>query len=882
MEAITTPMMKQYYSIKKQYPDCLLFYRMGDFYELFLEDAHIGAKILDITLTGKSNGKNTRIPMAGVPYHAVDNYLHKLVKAGYKVAICEQMTPPTKYGLVERAVVRIVTPGTVLDEKALEKKDNNYIISLAINDALLSISAADISTGYFQTTELPLHNHEQHIKDELSRLHPTECILPPVLYNNSEILSLLKSEQNLNIYCYHEWDSIAESASEKLKHHFTVTTLAGFGIEDKKLTQQTAAVLLNYLQHTQQGTVNHIKKIISVSPGEYMQLDRATIINLELFSTIREHTSNGSLLAVLDETQTAMGGRMLKEMLCKPLIDKRAITTKHDVVEELLQAASTRKGIIDCLQQIADIERMLSRLSVGIGNARDLINLCNSLSSVLSVRATVSTLKATLARQLTSHISDEIGSVVSIIKKTIKEEPGIDLRNGNIINAGISTELDSLRKIVTNSKDWIVSLERKERERTGISSLKVRYNKVFGFYIEVSKPNLPNIPDNYVRKQTLVNGERFITAELKKQEEIILTAEERIFALEYELFQQTVKQILHYTTELQNAARSIALIDCLTNFAVIAEKNHYSRPELLSSGEIRIKQGRHPVVEKLLNPQEQFVPNDVLLDNTSQQLLLITGPNMAGKSVLIRQTSIICLMNQIGCFVPAKEAKLSIVDRIFVRSGASDVITSGLSTFMVEMVETAHILHYATMNSLIIMDEIGRGTSTYDGISIAWAVAEHLVVNKKQSTRGPKTLFATHYHELQELEQQYPGKIKNYHMAVLEKNNRPIFLHTLQPGGASSSYGIEVAKLAGMPETVITRANQMLEELQQRLSQNIPSQHSFPDRSTSDILEHLIAKELATIDIHQMTPLEALNKLSDLKEKLKLLEEEHQKFLEVD
>lgn len=898
MHEFTTPMMKQYEKIKKQYQDCLLFYRMGDFYELFMEDAQIGAKVLDITLTGRPKGKDGRIPMAGVPYHAVDNYLSKLVKAGYKVAICEQVSLPNKNGIIDREVVRIVTPGTVLDEKALEKKENNYIVSILVKEKTLAISAADISTGYFSTMEMTGVDLSQTIQDELSRLHPAECILPPELYNNPDLLKTIKTERGINVYCYQEWDQFAGRAETFLKDHFAVGTLAGFGMNDKLLAQQSAAALLGYLKETQKGTVSHIKKIITAATDTYMQLDRATMINLELFSTIREHDTKGSLYAVLDDTTTAMGGRLLKQWLRKPLIQKEAISERHDAVEKLLHESELREEMKSILLEIADIERILSRLAVGIGNARDLINLRTALQNILHIKETLITIDTPLIQLIQSLISTDVEKVVTIISEHINDEPPIDLRSGGIIKTDIHKELDLLREKVTHSKEWIMELEKAERERTSISSLKVRYNKVFGFYIEISKANLHAIPDNYIRKQTLVNGERFITPELKEQEEIILTAEERIFALEYEIFQSVLKTILSHITALQNAAHAIATLDCLVTFATIAEKNNYIRPKLLYSGEMRISGSRHPVVEKLLPSDIQFVPNDIYLNNNQQQLLLITGPNMAGKSVLIRQTALIVLMNQIGCFVPADQAYLSIVDRIFVRSGASDVITSGLSTFMVEMVETAHILNHATKNSLIVMDEIGRGTSTYDGISIAWAVAEYLVKNKKEA---PKTLFATHYHELQALEKDYPKQIKNYHMAVVEEDERPIFLHMLKPGGASSSFGVAVAKLAGIPDIVVDKAKTLLSELEQRSLDhaNIPAKrfahnddttvknenmrHWDPTApSQTSLIEHIIAKELIAVDIHQMTPLEALNKIADLKDKLRLLQITNEKYFNAD
>jgi DNA mismatch repair protein MutS len=909
----TTPMMKQYFAIKKQYPDCLLFYRMGDFYELFMEDAHIGARVLNITLTGKSNGKNGRIPMAGVPYHAVDSYLSKFVKAGYKVAICEQLSPPNKKGLVERDVVRIVTPGTVMNENHLSKKTNNYIISLLIKDNLLALTVADISTGYFATTQITTDTIEQTLRDELAQIQPAECILPESLYNDPVLLKWLKTEKTLNVFPFQGWNTFANNAKDILKKHFGVSSLAGFGVENQSLALQTAASLLGYLQETQKGSVGHIKKLQSMSRDKQLLLDKSTILNLELFSTIREHDTRGTLLSILDQTVTPMGGRMLKFWIQKPLLDNKAIAERHEAVEIFIKKREKREALRNTLQEIYDIERLLSRLAVGLGNARDLINLKQTVQKVVTVKKLLSSIESGLIKRITKNIKTSsvisskardlkqelneishsirndksINSLISSIDKYIVSEPPLSIREGRMIQKGIDGELDRLRKIVTGSRDWILDLEQKEREKTGISSLKIRFNQVFGFYIEISKTNLSNVPDHYIRKQTLVNGERFITPELKKQEEIILTAEEKINEIEYQLFQKILQKVLDQTDVLQAASESIATLDCLLNFAFVAEKNNYVRAKLLYSGEIKISGGRHPVVEKLLE-DTQFVPNDTFLDTVSQQLLLITGPNMAGKSVFIRQVALIVLMNQIGSFVPAEKAYLSVVDRIFVRSGASDVITSGLSTFMVEMVETAHILHHATKNSLIIMDEIGRGTSTYDGISIAWAVAEYLVTTNKS-----KTLFATHYHELQILEEQYPKQIKNFHLSVTEDKGEPIFLHTILPGGASHSFGVAVAKLAGIPEPVIKRANELLNNLEKRHSLVVSNEMrdlvlenkeiSHPQGVRNDnVIDHLIHKELENLDLANMTPLDALNKLSELKDKLKLFTMQNKELLHAD
>ncbi len=896
MQDFSTPMMKQYKEIKKKYHDCLLFYRMGDFYELFMEDAHIGAQVLSITLTSKAGGKDGKIPMAGIPYHAVDSYLAKLVKAGHKVAICEQLSPPNKKGLVKRDVIRVVTPGTMMDEKALEKKTHNYIISIAYVENKIGLSIADLSTGYFATTELEGDQKEYLLQDELTRLSPSECILPETLYNNRTFLQLLRRERTMNIYCFHEWDTFGNDAVHFLQHHFGLKTLSAFDLDGRFAAEEASAALLGYLQTTQLSQVNHIQKILYYSQETSMILDKSTMINLELFSTIREHDTRGSLLSVLDETQTAMGGRLLKEWIKKPLIEKESILLRHDAVEELHQQYERRDQIREALSSIIDIERIVSRLSVNIGNARDLQSLKISLQYILQLKKYLDGSTTTFFVQAQKNISEKLENVIHLIDTTIVDDPpAIELREGNLIKENIDKELDTLRSIIKNSRHFIQNLEQEERTKTGITSLKIRFNQVFGFYIEVSRANSHLVPHHYMRKQTLVNGERFITEELKKHEEIILTAEEKANQLEYELFQHTLQKVLTYTKEIQRAAATIASIDCIANFAHISQKYQYIRPKLLYSGEIRIHQGRHPVVERLLNEETQFVPNDVVLDNINQSLLIITGPNMAGKSVFIRQVATIVLLNQIGCFVPATSAHLSLVDRIFVRSGASDVITSGLSTFMVEMVETAHILHNSTEKSLIIMDEIGRGTSTYDGISIAWAVAEYLVTHFQIS---PKTLFATHYHELQALEEQYHNNIKNYHMAVADDKGEPIFLHTLLPGGASHSFGVAVAKLAGVPQEVITKATEMLHTLEKRQSpvllkgteepisqqkdSSISQQFAQNDTTQASLAMHLIQKEIEDLDVANMTPLEALNKLAALKDQLKLFQTESESFIKAD
>lgn len=886
MNTLPTPMMTQYLHIKKNYQDCLLFYRMGDFYELFLEDAHIGSQILNITLTSKSNGKSGKVPMAGVPYHAVDNYIAKLVKAGYKVAICEQLSPPSKKGLVERGVVRIVTPGTLLDEKALDQKKNNYIISINSKDTLVAFSIADLSTGYFATTQIDTANKKQYIQDQLARLTPSECILPENLYNDAAFLRLLKTEQGMNIYALKQWSHFTSDSENFLKTHFKIKTLTSFGIEGKKQAIETAAALLGYLQETQKTTLSHIKKISLYEELTTVQLDKSTMINLELFSTLRDHDTRGSLLAVLDETITAMGGRMLGVWLKNPLLEKEKVTSRHDAIDELLKKAKQKEKIRETLKDITDIERLLSRLSVNIGTARDLINLRNSLEQILTLRKQLLDFKTTFLKDITKRITPDLEELIQYIDTHILPDPPIELKAGRMIQEGVDKELDTLRSIITNSKAFITNLEKQERERTGIATLKIRFNQVFGFYIEISKANAHLAPKEYMRKQTLVNGERFITEDLKKHEDIILHAEVRANELEYQLFQKILLHILSSTQKIQDVARAVGKLDCISTFAHITQKYHYTRPKLLYSGEMRIIQGRHPVVERLLDITEQFVPNDTTLDNLTNSLLLITGPNMAGKSVFIRQVALIVLMNQIGCFVPAKSAHLSLVDRIFVRSGAADIITSGLSTFMVEMVETAHILNNATSKSLIVMDEIGRGTSTYDGISIAWAVATYVV---SHFTPAPKTLFATHYHELQALEETYK-EIKNFHMAVTENNDEPIFLHTLMRGAAPHSFGVAVARLAGIPQEIVTNAKALLQKLETRdegvseIKENMREKTREQETGLeSNLVTHFVQRELESIDIASMTPLEAMNKLAEIKEHVALLSDKSKKtFIQSD
>ena len=807
-------MMRQYVKLKKKYHDCLLLYRLGDFYELFLEDAKIGAEILDIVLTKRPRGKDGDIPMAGVPFHALESYLSKLVKAGYKVAICEQTSEAENGKLVEREVVRIVTPGTLLNERALTQNENNYLISLNMKNDSFGLTATDLSTGELLAGifENGHNNLETILHEQLHRLSPSECILSPAAYNDPKILKLLRLHHGLNIYCYHNWQDHLNWAEDLIKDQFQVSTLRSFKVNDQPLALEATANLLNYLKETQFSQLKHIHTIGSFEVSTHVQMDRATIRNLELFSTLRDHHLKGSLINFLDETETAMGGRLLRQWLKQPLYELTKLNQRLGGVEYFVAQRSLRKQLREILTQINDIERILSKLSVGIGNPRDLIALKESLKQSIEVKKTIPHTKSKLINQLTANIADGVNQVIHLIETWIVEDPPVDPKNGGLIKEGVNSDLDKLNSKINKSKDWILKLEQAERQRTRISSLKIGFNQVFGYYIEISRAHSSSAPADYDRKQTLVNAERFITPELKEHESIILNAEEKTTKIEHQLFLDLVEQVLEFLPVLQITAQGIAQLDVLMNLAHLAQRHHYVKPQLSSSGEIKITAGRHPVVEQLLDGQ-QFVPNDVLLNQTSQQMLLITGPNMAGKSVLMRQVTLITLMAQIGSFVPAAEAKIGLVDRIFVRSGASDVITEGLSTFMVEMIEAAYILNHATDKSLVIFDEIGRGTSTYDGISIAWALAEYLVT---KGNPRPKTLFATHYHELQALEEEYPNRIKNYQVAVGEKNEQLIFLHTLKKGGADHSYGVAVAKLAGVPKAITKRATKVLTKLEKR------------------------------------------------------------------
>jgi DNA mismatch repair protein MutS len=861
----STPMMQQYLRLKAQYPDCILLYRLGDFYEMFLDDAEIGAEILDITLTSRTRGKDGRIPMAGVPYHALDNYLYKLIAAGQKVAICEQVSEPGK-GLVEREVVRIVTPGTLLDEKNLQRKEHVYLLTLAFGKETLAAAAADLSTGKVLISELPVSSAEstQRVLGQISALlHPSEVLIDKELA--PELLTLCQKIFPC-VTLFDQWAVATKQRSKKITQQFGAGS-AVHPLVKNELSREATAVLISYLESTQKMALPHLQFPQPLITPSHLEMDPATVANLELFTNLRAPTGEknihaNTLIQVIDHTKTAMGGRLLRTWLRQPLTDQNQIEKRLDYVSYFMKQTQLRNTLQEKLSQIIDVERLLSRIVLNLGSPKDLKSLMEMLTLIWDVRNTVQNNE--LFSPFVDQMNEKILELRDYLQQILIEDPAFDPRQGNIIGEGVDQRLDELRETVSNSQNWIAQLEISERQKTGITSLKIRFNQVFGFYIEVSRANLSLVPNHFFRKQTLVNAERFITPELKEHEEIILNAKAETDQIEYQLFLKIVEHIRQHIQEIQAASTSIAQLDCVVSFAEVALQNHYTRPTFTTNGELDIDEGRHPVVEQIL--KQQFVPNTVRLTPKEDQLLLLTGPNMAGKSVLMRQVALITIMAHIGCFVPAKKASISLTDRVFVRSGAADMITAGLSTFMVEMVETAQILHHATEKSLVIMDEIGRGTSTYDGMSIAWAVAETLI----QKNTGPKTLFATHYHELQGLADEHSKKIRNGHMAVAERDGQPVFLYTLKRGGASHSYGLEVARLAGVPHKVIERAKVLLHELEQGhhdlapLLPTLPTSQSFPEAN-------LFEARLAQLQLDQITPLDALNLLASWKKELQHL-----------
>jgi len=859
-----TPMFKQYNRIKNMHKDSILFFRMGDFYEMFFEDAKVASEILDIALTSRdSSKKENRIPMCGVPYHAARSYIAKLMRAGKTVAVCEQVEDPKQArGIVKREVVRVITPGTVLEPELLEENANNYLASISVADDGIGVAFADVSTGEFLTTQRNGADTNELIIEELLRINPSEFLFPA-----SEMDSTLKAK--LDKHCpgipfrpIEDWTFALAHATSVITSHYGLHSLTGLGLDDTPLATSAAGSIVQYLKDTYRASLQHLRRPTPFARSEYMIIDSNTQRNLELLCTIRDNSKRGSLLGILDSTVTSMGGRKLRRWVTHPLMDVDRINARQEAVDELVGSHRLRLAIRDTLKEVHDIERLLGRISGPGANARDMVALKNSLARAPLLKEG---LKAARSLRLGSICEslDPLEDVTSLITDALVDSPPATMNEGNIIRDGYSPELDKLRVLVRDGKDWIARLQKSEIRRTGVSSLKVGYNKVFGYYIEVTKPNLSLVPPDYIRKQTLANAERYFTPELKERENAIMGAEEKMTGVESELFRELSEKVCAQSERIQANADLVAQVDALQSLAHVAATNDYCRPEITSSFEMDIEEGRHPVIEQI-NLEQPFVPNDILMDEQSS-LLIITGPNMAGKSTCLRQAGLIVLMAQMGGFVPARSAKIGVVDRIFTRVGASDNLVGGESTFMVEMNETANILNNATRRSLIVLDEIGRGTSTFDGMSIAWAVAEHI-----HDKIGAKTIFATHYHELTDLAERLP-QVKNMNVAVREWNNQVVFLYKLVEGGSDHSYGIHVAKLAGLPTEVIARARQVLGDLESAGARR--DQQHGPDPAQLQLFEpaprSAVEEELKKLDVNQLTPLDALSKLAELRGKIK-------------
>ena len=864
-----TPMMRQYLEIKAEHPDAILFFRLGDFYEMFLDDAIKASRILDIALTSRNkNSDGEEIPLCGIPYHACAPYLAKLIAAGEKVAICEQTEDPkAAKGIVKRAVVKVITPGLVAETENLSPKENNYLLSLTVVGDTWGVASLDISTGQFRMTET---TGRESALAEVECLTPREVLVPEEWRNRPDLCDLSARNDARTITHIADWVYDNDYLSRQLTLFFGVSSPEALGCAGFPAGLMAVSAVLHYLQETQKGAVRHLTGITPYSNAEFLVMDEATRRNLELISTLGEGRKKGSLLGLMDRTVTAMGGRKLRQWISYPLVSMTAISERLDAVEELRDAGELRRRSVELLDGVYDLERLNGRISLASASAKDLASLRESLLRVPAVRGLLDGAEAPLLRKLRNE-TDPLEDVAELISRGIVENPPFVLREGGIIADGYNAELDELRVISREGKGFIARLEAQERSRTGIASLKIRYNRVFGYYIEVTKANVAGIPADYIRKQTLANAERYITPELKEYEEKVLGAEERIAELEYALFQEIRERVAGEGERIARTADRLATLDLLGSLAALAHDKGYCRPEVDDGDRISIIEGRHPVVEAL-NLGERFVPNDTELDAGDNQLLIITGPNMAGKSTYMRQVALITLMAQIGSFVPATEARIGIADRIFTRVGASDNLSRGQSTFMVEMMETAHILRNATPRSLVILDEIGRGTSTFDGVSIAWAVAEYL---HDTATCAPRTLFATHYHELTDLALTRP-RVKNFTVAVKEWNDQIIFLRKIVAGGASHSYGIQVARLAGLPRDVIDRAKEILRNLEKgefeeggmpRLAggRKAPPKKPSPQLSLFAPMDDELRVRLRSLDIETLTPLEALNLLAQLK-----------------
>ena len=863
-----TPMMKIYCKTKEQYRDCILFYRLGDFYEMFFDDALTASRELEITLTGKSCGLDERAPMCGIPYHAVEGYLNRLVAKGYKVAICEQVEDPkTAKGIVKREVVRIVTPGTNLDTQALDETKNNYIMCIVYIADRYGVAIADISTGDYFVTELP---DSSRLMDEIYKFSPSEIICNEAFYMSGMDLDAMRDKLGITIYSLDSWYFDDAVCKDKLLEHFKVKNFAGLGLADYDCGIISAGALLIYLFETQKNSLSNLTHITPYITGKYMLIDSSTRRNLELCETLREKQKRGSLLWVLDKTRTAMGARTLRKNVEQPLIDKSEINRRLDAVEELKNQAIAREEIREYLSPVYDLERLITKITYGSANPRDLTAFKGSLEMLPPIRYILQDLQAPLLKEIYEDL-DALEDLCELVTKAIREDPPLAMKEGNIIRDGYNEEVDKLRRAKSDGKDWLAKLENDEREKTGIKNLKIKYNKVFGYYLEVTNSYKDLVPDYYTRKQTLANAERYITPELKELEDMILGAEDKLYALEYELYSEVRETIAGQVERIQQTAKAVAALDAFSSLALVAERNNYVRPKINEKGILDIKEGRHPVVERMI-PNDMFIANDTYLDDKKHRISIITGPNMAGKSTYMRQTALIALMAQIGSFVPAESANICLSDRIFTRVGASDDLASGQSTFMVEMTEVANILRNATSKSLLILDEIGRGTSTFDGLSIAWAVVEYISDSK---LLGAKTLFATHYHELTDLENEF-SDVKNYSIAVKEDNEGIVFLRKIIPQGADKSYGIYVAQLAKLPEEVINRSKEILKDLEKNhinnsvaiKKDNIKLNNSYD--SIDNVQVDLTSLVNTNMNINEKVNIEKVSNLEKEVEKLKL------------
>ena len=871
-------MMQHYLKTKEEYKDCILFYRLGDFYEMFFDDALTVTKELEITLTGKDCGLEERAPMCGVPFHAAENYINRLIAKGYKVAICEQMEDPkTAKGMVKREVIRVVTPGTNLNATGIDDAKNNYLMSIVYMENHFGICIADVSTGECYVTEV---DKGRKLVDEINKYTPSEIICNQALMVSGIDVDDLKNRMNIAVYPLDSWYFDDELCHKTLMEHFHVMSIEGLGLGDYETSILAAGALFIYLKETQKSNLEHMSRITPYVTDHFMLIDSSSRRNLELVETLREKQKRGSLLWVLDKTKTAMGARMMRSFVEQPLVDVEEIEKRQDAIEELNNKPMIRDEIREYLQPVYDLERLISRISYHSANPRDLLAFRSSLEMLPHIRLLLKECSGSALQEIYEDM-DALEDLCELITAAIVDAPPPAMQERGIIRAGYNQDVDNSRHAKTEGKNWLADLETEEREKTGIRNLRIKYNKVFGYYLEVTNSFKEMVPDYYTRKQTLTNAERYITPKLKELEDMILGAEDKLYSLEYVLFAQVRDKVAAEVERIQKTARAVARLDVFASLSLVASRNNYVRPTVNSRGVIDIRGGRHPVVEKMI-PNDMFIANDVKLDNGENRIAVITGPNMAGKSTYMRQVALIVLMAQIGSFVPAQKAKIGIVDRIFTRVGASDDLASGQSTFMVEMTEVANILRNATKNSLLILDEIGRGTSTFDGLSIAWAVIEHIASPK---ILGAKTLFATHYHELTELEGKIPG-VNNYCIAVKERGDDIVFLRKIVKGGADKSYGIQVAKLAGVPDSVIDRAKELVEELVDAdITERVRDLAAVPKTKKKAVhydevdLEQMslfdtvkdddILQELKDIDVGNLTPIDALNTIYRLQNKLK-------------